>query len=349
MKTDQKSEFWHNVIRAAEAEPRTATSIRGSSGFSHPVVAIGVDERRRRVVMISGESDARSAALAQGDIQAAMPSVKVVMARPLAVNLGQLAKVISEVLGKTKIGMQEINWINENEEEFKKKSEEIGGKIGDQIVNFIASPFSALSLNFIAVLKDAVQQLSFIDVTKNRTAVKDNESKAHTLDLSRLIVLDPAEADRRLGVCSIPLYEINEKDMEILKSKPNVEHAREILLRYDIMQYFFPPADQLTLGLVDGKEISISVLLDQLKHTPNEGHPFGPFEIITRSSKLDNVIEALQDRGLLVEGDIGLELTEDAKTFRAQVRFKPREGLISKLSRIFSLKAELSLKDFFKE
>ena len=76
--------------------------------------------------MISGESDARSAALAQGDIQAAMPSVKVVMARPLAINLGQLAKVISEVLDKTKIGTQELKWMTENEEEFKKKSMILG-------------------------------------------------------------------------------------------------------------------------------------------------------------------------------------------------------------------------------
>ena len=64
MKTDQKSEFWHNIIWAVEAKPRIATSIQGLSGFYHPVVAVGVDEKRRRVIMISGESDARSAALA---------------------------------------------------------------------------------------------------------------------------------------------------------------------------------------------------------------------------------------------------------------------------------------------
>jgi len=349
MKTDQKSEFWSNIIRAVEAEPRTATSILGASGFSHPVVAVGVDKGRRRVVMISGESDARSAALAQGDIQTAMPSVKVVMARPLAINLGELAKIISEILGNSKIGKKEIRWMTENEEEFKKKSEEIGGKIGDKIVNFVASPFSAVSLNFIAVLKDAIQQLSLIDITKNKTATEDNESEIQTFDLTRLIVLDPAEADRRRGVCSIPLYEINERDMEMLRSKPNVEHARDILLRHGILQYFFPPADHLTLGFVDSGESSASVLLDKLKRTPNEGHPFGLFEIIDKSKGLEDVIDTLQDRRLLVEGDIGLELTPDAKTLRAQVRFKPREGLISKLSRIFSAKVDLSLKDFFKE
>jgi len=74
-----------------------------------------------------------------------------------------------------------------------------------------------------------------------------------------------------------------------------------------------------------------------------------PLDLLKLLIDLQNFIEALQGRGLLVEGDIGLELTKDAKTFRAQVRFKPREGLISKLSRIFSLKADLSLKDFFKE
>ena len=141
MKNDQKSEFWNNIIRAAEAEPRKATAIQGASGYSHPIVAVGVDESRRRVVMISGESDARSAALAQGDIQAAMPSVRVVMARPLAINLGQVAKIISEVLGKVSIGQNELKWMSENQEEFQKRTQEIGRKIGDKIANFVATHF----------------------------------------------------------------------------------------------------------------------------------------------------------------------------------------------------------------
>src|SRR3982751_662831 len=95
--------FWNSFILAAEAEPRDITAIRGSSGLSHPVLAAGVDQGRRRLVMISGEADGRSAALAQADIQAAMPDVRVVMARPAPINLGAAAKIIGEVLGSLKI------------------------------------------------------------------------------------------------------------------------------------------------------------------------------------------------------------------------------------------------------
>ncbi len=345
MKTDQKSVFWQNIIRATESEPRLVRSIRGLSGFDHSVTAFGIDEKRRRLVIISDEIDARTAALVQLDIQSAAPRFKVVMARPLAIDLSQWAKAISEFYGKTKIGYQEFKRLHENVDEFKKLNEIKTGKL----FSFAPTPFSIDTINFyIAFLKDAIQQFSLVDIPKTETTVKDEESIKGTYDFSKLIALDPAEADRRMGICAIPLYEINKEDMEVLKSKPDVEHAREVLSIHGILQYFFPPADQLTLDLVDGNEVPGNVLLNQLKQTPNEGHPFGSNEIIDMSSKFENVIAALQERKLLVEGNIGFELTKDAEALRAEVKFKPREGLISKLSRIFSVKVNLNLKDLIK-
>jgi hypothetical protein len=341
MRDAQKSELWNNIIRAAEGDPRPEKAIRGASGFSHPVIAVGVDEKRRRVVMISGESDARYAALAQGDIQAAMPSVKVAMARPLALNLGVVAKLISEVLGKFSVGPKDAKWMSDHKKEFQKRSQDIIDS--EKITNIVASPFSALGLNLLAVFKEAMQQLFLIEIQKS-----DNLTKTPTINVQRLAVLDPVEADRRMGVCSIPLYDIDKESMEILSSKSNVDLAKEILRKHDILQYFFPAADHLALGLVDNGVNSPSVLLEQLRKTPREGHPYGPLEILKQPASLLEVVDALKDRGLLTEVELGYEVSPNGNSYRAQVCSKPREGLVSKLSKIFSIKIDLSLKDLFK-
>ena len=133
---DPKSEFWRSVLKAVEVEPRSAMSIQGASGFSHPVVAVGINEPRRRVILISGESDARSAALAYGDIQAAMPSLKVMIARPVAVNLGETARILSEVLGRVSIGQQEIEWFNQlsqNQNIFQDKVKEVTEQLLERV------------------------------------------------------------------------------------------------------------------------------------------------------------------------------------------------------------------------
>jgi hypothetical protein len=51
-----------------ETEPRDIRSVRGASGFVHPILAAGVDEGRKRTLIVSGDPDARTAALAQADI-----------------------------------------------------------------------------------------------------------------------------------------------------------------------------------------------------------------------------------------------------------------------------------------
>lgn len=99
MLADQsKQHFWRSFLIAVETEPREAHEIRGASGFVHPVLAIGVDEKRSRTVIVSGDFDARMASLAQADIQAADPSTRIVMARPVGINLqaiGIIALAIS--------------------------------------------------------------------------------------------------------------------------------------------------------------------------------------------------------------------------------------------------------------
>jgi hypothetical protein len=237
-KEDAKSDFWKSILRATEVEPKSATSIRGASGFLHPIVSVGVDERRRRVVVISGESDARSAALAHGDIQAAMPSLKMMMARPVAANLGEVARIASEMLGRVSVGQREFQWLSEHQDTLQEQTKQITEHLLERAKKFTLDPFSIASLNFVAVWKDIIQQLSLIEIeTQPQTGGLSEEAakmQAPTFHLTKLIALDPAEADRRLGVCSIPLYEFGPEDVEIIQTGADVEAVREILRRHDI-------------------------------------------------------------------------------------------------------------------
>jgi len=81
MATEEHKRFWDNVLKVAEADPRTEGSIRGASGIYHPAVALGVDESRKRLLIVSAEHDARTAAMAQIDIQSALDGVQVLVVR----------------------------------------------------------------------------------------------------------------------------------------------------------------------------------------------------------------------------------------------------------------------------
>lgn len=350
----ESSLFWDNIMRAAEADPRRVSTLRGASGFSHPVVAIGVDEPRRRLVIVSGEGDARSAAMAQGDIQAVMPSVRIVMVRPVAVNLGFAAKLISDVLGRIEFGQKELDWLTQHQEDLQERIKALPDEIGENLKRILVPSFSAVPLSILGVFKDALQQLSLVEMRPAEGATSSVKGEARmtapvpTFDLRQLAVLDPAEADRRMGVCSLPLYELSPAEVESLTSKPNDDEAREVLKRHDVLQYFFPAPDQLALGLADREPTTVGTILDRLHQTPEFGHPFGAPEIIDSPVGLADVVAALREHGLMVEGETSVEITPEGRTARAKVVFKPREGLISKLLQRFSLNVDLNLKDLFK-
>ncbi|MGD0384492.1 MAG: hypothetical protein ABSA77_13305 [Thermoguttaceae bacterium] len=353
-KEDAKSDFWNIILRAIEVEPISATSIRGASGFSHPIVSVGVDEKRSRVVVISGEPDARSAALAYNDIQAAMPSLKMIMAHPVAVNLGEVARIASEMLGRVSIGQREFQWLNEKNDNLVAQINQFAKELFKRSKQVTLDPFIFASLNSVAVWMNIIQQLSLIEI-ETQSHIKTGGSsevpateELQAIHLTKLIALDPAENDRRLGVCPIPLYEIAPEEVEIIQAGADVEAVREILRRHDILQYFFPSADQLALGFADRSVMLPGEIVDHLIRTPEVGHPFGELEIVEPSVEIKDMVAALQDRGLLVEGEAGVEITDQGSSFRSKVRFKPRESLLARLARIFSVKIHMNLKDLFK-
>src|SRR4051794_29013991 len=91
--SDQR-QIWHSFSRALDAELREAQFIPGASGLEHPVQAISVDDKGKRVIVFSSETNARTAALIQGDIQQTMPDVSILVARPVIADLSVLVRRI---------------------------------------------------------------------------------------------------------------------------------------------------------------------------------------------------------------------------------------------------------------
>ena len=351
---DKKSNFWKSLLRAVETDPREIDLIKGSTGLSYPIIALGVDESRRRLIIISGESDARSAALSHADIQATMPGMKVIMVRPIATNLSIFAKVLTEIVGTKKIGTDEWKWLSENANDLKDAAKQFGEDLKNKLQNYTIINTNIASLNWSAVLKNIIDQLFVIKTELEKTrSVQDANGKLWdkhipTLDLSPLINYDPTEKDRNMGVCPMPLYNLSENQVETFHSGSDIEQIRAVLKLQDIFQYFFPPPDHIALGLIDEIPISENKLVDHLNFVPSLGHPFGKYEILSEDVSISDVIEALISKKLMVEGETGFEITPQGKTIRASVRFKPRESFLEKLSDTLSLKLDLSIKDFLK-
>src|SRR5947209_5147820 len=94
-------EFWRNLLKAVGAEPRETESLRGASGISHEVIAAGADDEGRRLIVVSAAGDARTAALAHADLQAAFNPIRVILARPVVIDLPSAAAHLSRMIGRT--------------------------------------------------------------------------------------------------------------------------------------------------------------------------------------------------------------------------------------------------------
>ena len=193
MSEDIKFAFWTNLLRALETEPRKADFVRGVSGLEHPIIAAGVDDDRRRLLLVSGEHDARSAAIAQLDIQRAVESVQVVVIRPIAINLAPLATQLVDFLGGPTVAPAQ--W----QERLKAlpQSGQVQHAMAENFSRYAAG-FDIAALNWVAQIMQVIQQLSMIEIETSDAL--DGGTATGTLRFERLINLDPAELDRHLGM-----------------------------------------------------------------------------------------------------------------------------------------------------
>ena len=290
------SNFWNELLRAVDTEPRQVSEICGASGLAHPVIALGVDNARRRLVVVSGDTSGRAAALAQADIQAAVNSFRVLFCRPVL-------------------------------DVFKPfRCEEDRTDTRDSLLS------NSKSISTV-VLQHALEHLSVVQ-----------QSEKTGDELLTVVREAMTRDDLKTGLCPIMLDDFSTSDIEIICSARNLDDTKAILQRLQMLQYFFPSPDQLALGLIDSGGLTSSRVLSDLEIAPQLGHPYAPAEITPETSLL-RVVEALQEQGLAVEGEESLELTNTGKIIRRSVRFKPREGLVSKLLNRVSV--TLSLKDLF--
>lgn len=320
-------------------------SLRGASGISHDFVAAGADEDRGRLVVVSSEADASSAALAQADIQAALSDVQVVVARPVVIDLAALGRSIEERSGRPALTTGDLAQAQDIEQaEDKEAQQRINEEIAQVFAPLAQQVTNARAVGSINLMQGLGQLLE--QVMKAKWQVPSGDPDSPIVDFSRLLAIEASETDAELGVCAVPIYGFEPAELEVIHSGTKSDEIEEILRRHGIFQYFFPAPDQTALALIDRGQRSLETIQDTAESAPEIGHPYGQTELVDQTMDVPTLIDALQERKLVVEGEVGYELTEDGRQQRATVRFKPREGFVSKLINRVSVK--INLKSLFK-
>ncbi len=341
---EQSKLIWSALTRALGAEPRQAATIRGASGLDHEVEAIAVDDKGHRVIIISAEPSPRVSALMQVDIQATMPTARVLVARPIMFDIAFVARGLVQHFGWDEIDFHEIS------ERIKEQQE--GGKQPDPkvlfggILNPIFTAFQNVRLPPLNQILAFVQQAALLDWDHFIAGIGENQKLR--FPVSDLLTLDSMEIDRRHGICPIPLYELTEADWELLLSGARTEMIEARLRELGIYQYFYPAPDQLALGVADRNEgrASAEGISSALTLSDKLGHPIGKPEVLQSITHLREVAEQLKDNGMLVEGEFGLEMTDAGTSARASVKFRPRESALTKLLQRLNVNLSVSAKDF---
>jgi hypothetical protein len=331
----ERPEFWNGILRAAGTEPRTAKEIGGATGVRHGAIAIGVDDVERRLIIISAESDARSASLAQADIQSATPDYRVIVARPLIVSAGQVASAFAQATGTSRMSLGALATTipGASQEEIQKVMEGYFREPFAVVDQWIRTARSVSSLSLSQGIKQLIDQFSGIRV------VEANEEDL-TIDLSSLTGSPATSLDSQLGICGLPLYEMSDSDLDAFVDPHGLDAARDVLRRHNVLQFFFPAPDQLLLGSID-RGAAITAADEPATLAARLGHPTGEMELVPGDTPLTDLIDALQDRKLLVEGEVSVELTEEGRAQRASVKFSAREGIVSKIVNRISVSIDL--------
>lgn len=322
--------FWRSLLNAAGTNPLSEKRLKGLSGYEHELVSVGHDERRGRLVVVSSEHSARVAALVQSDIQAAMPKLQVLTLRPILASVPRLAQAVQAVFGSPLLTQQGLNSLQGDSD------------LATDLVGSISkgAPYAIqnLGMQMVPQILDLIQQLASLRLEIND--VQGSEDKEFTVDFSKLIDVDLASEDRSLGICALPIYDMNDTELESV-AIGSADSAINFLRQHDVFQYFFPAPDEVAMGLVDRGISSIPSLSHEVDRLPSLGHPHGEMTYVDSATPVGELVESLQSQKLLVEGEYGLELSDSGRTERISLKFKPKEGPISKLVNRVTMKIDL--------
>lgn len=330
---------WPAFCSALKTEYREATEIHGQSGLVHPIAGLGIDEKNKRLIVISADHNPRVAALMRLDVQASMPDFRVLTARPLAVDIPHLVRKsfydgdnlsVSKVFQLVdRLAIKENTAINTN-------------NLADVITGYLTQ----LGRSDIPVkthLHNLIEQLSlaswpFIELDGKKSAL-DLATKA----LNEFSSIDNMSADRDNGLCPIPTYEFTEYDWELLLSGQRIDDIAQRLKEMEILQYFFPSRDQLALGLIDNGVGSLEDISTSLSTAERDGHIISPNTILDSAADIKDIIDEFKRSGLVSEGELSWELSDQGQMIRNTVKFRPSEGLIARLSKIIAFRIDLNL------
>lgn len=338
--------IWSTFARALDAELRDDTLIRGSSGLDHAVQAIAVDDAHKRVIIVSAEPNPRMAAMMQVDVQATMPDARVLVARPVAIDLPELLRRVVKPLGLSEIDIASArSWFQALRNDREANDKLVAGLGVDKALEGSFAMFGKADMPVMPLILGLISQagdLPWSDIGK----IFGDTAATGSLDLTALLATDSLGADLRAGVCPIPLYELDEPDIEMFVTGTDLDAVRARLRALGIHQYFFPSRDQLALGLVDQGLRTGSEITQIGETAPLLGHPFGQAELVEKSADFVATLAALKEAGLIAEGELGIEIAEPGRTIRSTIKVRPREGLLTKI--INRISVSISPLDLFK-
>jgi hypothetical protein len=327
--------FWSNLLRAVGAVPGDVEALRGASGISHQVVAAGADDSGQRLIVISAAGDARMAALAHADLQTAFDPIRVILARPVVIDLPRAAAHLSRMIGRTNLSSADLSAIPgaPDQKAIQEAMQPYVDSLGEFAKHWFDNAAGVQDIGFVIGFLQFVDQMRLIKF--------DSSEGRLQIDLSGLVASSSTESDEVFGICPVPVHSFTGEEMETVSSGRSVDEVVGILRRQGIYQYFFPSADQLALGLADRTTATASQLMEALGSAPKLGHPFGENEVLPASLRLAEVVDALMDRKLLVAGEVDVKVSQQGETLRARVKFGPRESVVSKVINRFNVHLDL--------
>ena len=277
----------------------------------------------------------------QTDIEATLSGVHVVVARPIAVGLPVIAQAAIDFRCNT-LTFENLKIFSGKGRQQKQRLKEFQEVLLPKVFAPSAKVFEMVSLNILSQILYVIKQLTYIDLEMASTEIG---RQIKHVNLDRLARQDLMQVDREVGVCPLPLYSFSETDWQIFQSR-SADEIAEHLKVLQIYQYFFPAPDQAILGLVDRIQLPKERIDQDLQRLAGMGHPIGETELVGPASSMVRIIDELQGKGLMVEGNLHYNITESGKIIRGNVKFKPREGAISKL--INRLQLTMNIRNYFR-
>ena len=343
-----KAHLWKSFATALGTELRRDTVILGSSGLEHSVQAIAVDDKSKRVIIVSAEASPRLASLMQVDVQATMPDTRVIVARPIVLDIVSIARKVLLPLGITEIDIARAKAFLDSAGKGSEREPKLSlDPKTEGVLSQALQVYSKADLPTVSQIMSLVMQAETL-LWPEILRLFSETAATGTVDFCALLATERMAADLKAGVCPLPLYEFSEEDFELFMSGTRPDEIKERLRELGIFQYFFPPADQVALGLIDKGIHQPGNVLRATEEAPQLGHPFGASELVLTEEGVLDMIGRLKDMNYVAEGEHGVEVSEKGRSVRSLVKFRPREGFVTKLINRLSVNASISPADFLK-